>query len=768
MQISIPPLFAFGFASPWLLWGLALGAAPIIIHLLNRRKFKETQWAAMRFLLEAVRKNSRRLQIEQLVLLAVRALILILLVLALAQPMVEQLGAFFQPGQPVHRIIIVDASLSMGFEQREQALFDRARDVARRIVESGRQGDAFNLVRLSNIPPAAIVPTPAFQSSLVIEEIDQMQLPPGRGDLLSCLLRAADLLQLAPELTQKEIYILSDFQRATWTPDSSDDAARLREVMRKFDAAGRLELIDLGQSPAANLAVTHWDVGESFVTTGKPVPFRATIHNYSTAPVTGRAIEFLADDRLIEQRAIDVSAGADTLVGFSHVFPAGGEHRVEVRLQKDALPLDDQRWLAVPVKDHLRVLCVNGRTDPVPAGKATDFLELALSPAGPRPLPGVPRTAASRTTGLIESHVVNEGELPGVDLSQYDCVFLCDVRMFTEREARLLEVYLRGGGGVVWSLGPQTQADNYDLILYRGGDGILPARLGDRAGDPARRDEAFQFAGGELTHPIVNPFEGNPDAGLQSTQIYAYLRSVPGGKSASRVVLRFDSGDPAIVEAAVGRGRAILITTSVDDRWGVWPLWPSFVPVMHEIVQYAVSGGWNERQRLVGEALSGVFPAVTPAIDVSVFLPDDSARPARVTPAESLNEFLYEGTGHSGVYAVEIGNPVGRRELFAVNVDPRESNLVKYSPEELSHDLLPGIEFEYDTNWQERAAAPAEAPAAGRGGLTRWILYAALYLLLVEQLLAWNFRAGLFLLCPPLALWAFLRPQSKTGAALRT
>src|SRR6266436_1519194 len=117
---------AFGFGSPALLWGLALASAPIIIHLLNQRQYRETSWAAMRFLLEAVRKNSRRLQIEQLILLAVRALILVLVVLAVAEPLLESLGSFFKPRQAAHRIIVIDASLSMGYEPREESIFERA------------------------------------------------------------------------------------------------------------------------------------------------------------------------------------------------------------------------------------------------------------------------------------------------------------------------------------------------------------------------------------------------------------------------------------------------------------------------------------------------------------------------------------------------------------------------------------------------------------------------------------------------------------------
>ena len=72
--------------SAMLLWGLA-AALPIIIHLLSKRKYREMTWAAMEFLLAALRKNARRIRIEQLLLLLIRVAILLLLALALADPL---------------------------------------------------------------------------------------------------------------------------------------------------------------------------------------------------------------------------------------------------------------------------------------------------------------------------------------------------------------------------------------------------------------------------------------------------------------------------------------------------------------------------------------------------------------------------------------------------------------------------------------------------------------------------------------------------------
>ena len=69
--------------------GSAAASVPIVIHLLNRRKFREVPWAAMRFLLAAIRKNRRRIRIEQWLLLAIRTLIILLVVTAMAKPFLE-------------------------------------------------------------------------------------------------------------------------------------------------------------------------------------------------------------------------------------------------------------------------------------------------------------------------------------------------------------------------------------------------------------------------------------------------------------------------------------------------------------------------------------------------------------------------------------------------------------------------------------------------------------------------------------------------------
>ena len=132
-----------------MLWGLAAGAIPIVIHLLHRRRFQTVPWAAMRFLLAATKKQSRRIKLEQLLLLLIRTMIILLVALALSRPIAETLGEYIQTEGPRHRIIVIDATLSMGFTPNGNTRFERAKQLARQIVSSAKPGDAINLVRIS-------------------------------------------------------------------------------------------------------------------------------------------------------------------------------------------------------------------------------------------------------------------------------------------------------------------------------------------------------------------------------------------------------------------------------------------------------------------------------------------------------------------------------------------------------------------------------------------------------------------------------------------
>lgn len=735
MSIEPPAILAFGFASPWLLGGLALGAIPIVIHLLYKRRYRETPWAAMRFLIEAARKQSRRIRLERLLLLALRVILLMLLALALARPYFESLGTHLAADAPAHKILVVDASFSMGHKLGEQSRFDSARQIARDVVTNGGQGDAFNLVRICGSPPQTIIQRPSYRREPVLAEIDGLELTDEAGDVSAALREVAELLDEAAELRQKQVFLISDFQRASWWTNSAEARAPIRKLLTRLADAAELILIDLGQPRTANVAVTRFAAEQPFVIVGEAVPLRVTAANFGESPLNRQVLELYIDGKLAETRRIDFRPQSETQADFSYTFTSAGEHRLEARLESDALDIDNRRYLALPVKAELNVLLVNGRPSGTSPQDATHYLETVLSPS----------TSREPAPGTIQPHVIKEGELVSTDLSRYECVFLCDVALLTEREAEILKAYVNSGGGLVVCLGAQVRPDNYNLVLSDRGEALLPGRLGNRVGNAQEPQRAFEFDTADLSHRIVNPFEGNPGAGLETALTFEYFKIELSEQQIARVVLQFTTGDPAIVESPFGRGRVVLVATSADVTWGTWPIQKSFPPIVHEMVQYVVAGRWADRQLSVGQPLR-IAPAANSLIaPVSVVRPDGREESVHWSSSSERPSLSYLATDRSGMYDVTYTGPLASRQIFAVNLEPRECDLAKVSEMEIEGDLLAGARFLYRTDWRDRQPE-AQPVQADRGGLSPWLLAAALCLLFVEQTMAWNFGYGFLLL----------------------
>lgn len=726
-------VLAFGFGTPALLWGMALAGVPILIHLLYRRKFVELPWAAMQFLVAATRKQARRLRIEQWLLLAARVLVIALATLACARPSIETLGAVFRQDQPTQRIVVLDATPSMGYSDGRRTRFEQARDLSRQLLEASRPGDALHLLRISALDPQVLVRGPAYATGPVLDELQQLELTDDRGDVATALEQALALLDLAPELERKEVWFVTDLQAGAWLPQEADASAKVRRILQRLAERCQLHFVDAGIPATGNLAITRLESVSDVLLAGRPAPLTATVRNFSLSTASGVSVELLVNARLVDTRRTELPAGQDVTLEFQPVLGAG-DSRVELRLPPDGLRLDDSRRLALAVRDEIRLLLVNGQPSGLPLENATDFLRLALDPSD----------GTATAMSPFRPTVITEGELLGIDLTQYDGIFLCNVAQFTEREAEVLRRFLRSGGGVVFALGDQVRAESYNQILGSGDAPLLPARLVERIGGDGG-SQVFEFAPGDYSHPIVKPFEGNPGAGLELTRTFAYFKSAVSDRG-GRVALAFDNGDPAIVETTVGRGRCVLITTSLDRRWSTWAVWGhSFIPLMHETAMYAVSGRWKDRTILAGQSFDLRGNGGHESGSVTIKQPD--GRLAPISAGQAGDESFQ--AVRAGFCELQRGPPLNRTEWFAVNGDPRESDLSSLREDDLRLELLPGINVDYRTAVPERlSAGGATAATSVRTGtdLARWLLLAALALLFVEALLAWSSQLGLALL----------------------
>jgi len=720
------PTFAivWPFASGWMLLWVLAAAIPIIIHLWYRRRYQQINWAAMEYLLAAMRKNSRRITIEQLILLVIRVLILLVLAVALADPFLPSLKNMvpgFGAGGQTHWVVVIDGSYSMDFKNAEQTRFEVAKDLATQLVGHSTQGDGFTLVLMSD-PPRVIIRETAFARDDVIEEIDNLELPHSGGNLSSTLSEIEKIVRSAvekhPRLARTKVCIFSDLGRTTWdeveTPACRNRIGRLGEI-------GTLSLVDLGETDEQrNLAITRLDMHDSLVTVAHKVTFQAEIANFGTQPVASHRVEFIVDGQRVNEQSMDVAAHGRAIASASYEFTAPGEHYVEVRLDDDPLRIDNHRWMSVPVRESIPVLCVQGKPG------SAKHVAVALEPG-------------KSDRRRVATEVASENAILEMDLSDFDCVFLCNIGRFSREEAGVLYEFLNDGGGLVFFLGDQVQPESYNTQLSgeESGRRILPTRLESIASEAQYRFDPLEYR-----HEIVAPFRGHQQAGLLTTPVWKYFKLTLLDNTSAKVALAFEGGDPAIVEERILRGRSIIYagaasSASVDQLtdpptpWTAIQAWPSFPPLVQEILSLSVRGRTAGRNTLVGDGLEGVVHNTIVDVPLTMVKPDDSDQRVKMNIDGEDSRWSFNDAWQSGVYQARYGTPREDMQLFAVNVNTSESNLERFDSE-----LLPN---QFDTDYQVEDLDSPQLPRSSGSQLFQYVLMLLLVLLFSESILAWFF-----------------------------
>jgi hypothetical protein len=714
---------------------LAAAAAPLLIHLWSRHRFREAPWAAMQFLLAAMRKNARRLQLQQWLLLAVRTLIISLVVLAVAEPYGERLLA--RPGGgPAHKIIVIDGSYSMAYRGNGSANFATAKQLAVDLVRASYPGDAFTVILMSS-NPRIVVGGQAFDHAAVATQIESLSQSQAGAKLPEtiALIREAIADKAKQNMPpRREVYFFTDLQARTWgglvkptqTP-STDKQPSIATDLASLGEQAALIVVDLGHANPSNLAIESVSASSAVVTASRETSINAVLHNFGREPRSRVRVELGVDDVVTSEQTVDVSGDAEVPIRFAHRFSTAGEHTVTVRATDDRLELDDSRSLIVPVRGEIRVLCVAGREG------AAKYLASALNPnpSGDSP---------------IRPIIIADGDLADTQLADFDCVFLCNVAQLTASEATRLTRYIEFGGGLVVFLGDRVLPASYNGLLEVGKGSpqiLLPATIGDVVSQPQFGLDPLNYR-----HPIVAPFRGRERAGLLTTPVSRHYKlEVSKGRPGVEVAVALPGGDPLIVTAPLGRGRTVLVATdgslsSVDpasgEPWTTWPTWPSYLPVIHELLAFACGGQQTLWQRLVGAPLTGSLSNEAAASIGSGGL--RIARPDRRTEAVSLqstptgSEWSYTNADVSGIYTLR-GLPKGQTRQFAVNVDTAEGDLAKIDPQQLP----PSIKVR--STWQGETGS-AKTQATTQAGLNTSFLWGALALLFAESFMAWQFGRG--------------------------
>jgi len=759
-----------GFVNTAMVAGLALAAVPIAIHLLNRQRHRPMPWAAMRFVLAAYRRTRRRVQMENFLLLLLRAAAVALLALAIARPFAGERSPLARLTESRRDLaLIVDGSASTGYRDGVDSVFERGIARAREILGGldAARGDRVHLVLAGAYPRLLSWSNPTEALSM----LDALSAPTDEPlDLAAAL---AEVQKSAREVAGTgpssvlEIRLLTDLQRRSFTPperappdpsvprvpragdaeaagrESGAPAARpaLYEVLDGLSQLGLRVLVeDVGPSETlpSNLGIANVGTNGPILGPGFPCEVRVEVQNHGASARLATRVTLSVDGESQPAEVVDLGARGRAEAIFALTFQDSGEHVLEARLEGDRLGIDDARFEVVEVPPPLRVLLVDGAPAAAIEEDEIGYLRAVLEP----PIDD------SVAAGLSNSHPFEPREASPEALStgevhfeDFDVVWLANVESLPPTVAERLERAVALGAALVVSLGDRVTPEAYDARLWRAdGSGLLPGEILQRIAVPSRRESYFRVSNFDAQCPALAFFADERwKPLLVEVPIYEFFATRPGPGARTLATLDDPGSHPLLLERAFERGRVFLWTTTIDPAWTRLPESPrTLIPLAHELLRYAARPSAPPRNLAPGEPL--VAEVASFPRNLALTRPDGSR-----TAIDGVAQELADGrwrlpvipgkeTERAGLYRIEMESSGARpgQTAFAVRIDPGEGDLERLRPEELAtlHPALAAV------NRGEDADLAADPGARQRGELWRGIALACLVALALETLWA--------------------------------
>lgn len=681
---------SFVFLNSPLLWGLGLASIPVIIHFLFRRKFRQIDWAPMRYLKLTIQRNRRRIQLEQLLLLLLRTALIILLVGIVARPILNAAGLSRWLGDDTRtsHILVLDDSLSMGVSTSGKTAFQHAIDLATQAVEDIGQKDRFTLA-LSSRPDAPLLrEVDLADRSEAFNLLARLQTTETLTSWASTL-KAVDRLVQSSTFPTRTVTIITDLRRRGWEDEvaapSNWDGKRVR-----------VRIIDVGANAVRQVSIERLTRVDRLALVGTPIRWEATLRNASDSLLENLEATWQIDGQPNQITLPSLTPGETVQLPLTAIFQEPGRHHVSLKLPHDDLLGDNQRWDVVTVKENLRLMLVDGEPSADVFQGETDFLGLALS-------------LAIGDSKAFQVETVTETEWPVAAKSNPDLLVLANVASIDAGQRDQLRKLVESGMGLVIFPGDQVDPENYNRLLYADGSGLLPVQL------DSQLDEVTAGILLEENSPsAVDALRQLSPAALGRIKISKHyqVRLPENPPEGFRVLARWNdaAASPALCEKMIGRGKVLLWTITADKSWSDWPTEPSYVLAMRETAKAIARADEGRNDMTAGEVLRCPVSRDRKITAPTLELPNaDEPKPLSIEAASStgaLNptenaidspQFLvWDDTRRAGMYRLNWQETPGgaAANMFAVNPDARESELARIPVDEL-RSRWRGVDVEF-------------------------------------------------------------------------
>lgn len=723
------------FVHPLLLGGLALVSLPIIIHLIMRQQPKRLIFPAFRFLKQQLKTNQRKLRLRHWLLLAFRMLLIALMCLALARPRLFSDRLAGLGGDKAAIVaLVVDTSPTMEYTIGGKTRLEEAKARALELLDE--LGSTSKIAVIDSADPAGEwMPSVAAARERVLNlEIRAANLPVTTAiDGAYRLLQKLEPDSSANDVLPRFVYVISDRTPNSWDVSRSNDLKPLRD--RLPDPKPKGVLLDVGMDQPIDLAVADLEVKPQVNPANKPVVIRATVQ--ATGDKLGNELLCRLSGELEPHRKpVSLQAGQRQVIEFERRDLPPGMHQAEISLvNSDGLPLNNARYVTFEVRKPRKVLVIcDERTDAEIFRKAVDYQGLYVCDVKSTSDPGF-------------------GGIGPTDLAGYEAVCLISVSKPGQAGRDLwdkLEQYVKQGGGVaIFPGGESLDRDDYSKP-NSAASRLMPGRI---VGWETNRD-GLTWTDRDDRHPLMAPFRDDlqrPDTDFRGNpgRAFQFWMVTPTEKASILARYSDKANSPALLEVVPegsrGRGRVVLLTTTVDERQDAagqkandYMKNSFYYTLVNRVVKHLA--GELEDARFNHDAGAVVTVPLPPAFQFPTFTlrgPGLTGADTQVQRSSESNDLRLPQAQQAGQYSLTGPN----REAvasFSLNVPPVETLLLPRIGAEAIEDVF-GPDSVVSLGQNRKIADALEGQLRQPLDLFPWLMLLLLLALVVENLLANKF-----------------------------
>ncbi len=617
------------FLNAALLFGLIGIGIPIALHLFSRKSAKIVPWGAMRFLEDSLAQRTRRIQLEDALLMAARCLLFGMLALCVARPFsppgsaipyaivlpllllaVSLFGAsiavwqhaktrylflvpalllfilcgaaiLFEKQLHLRRLtgagqqdiaLIIDGSTSMTLNLGNgESLFDQAIEEAREVVMKAGAEYAFSII-LAGPAPVVKNASPRTNRSELDKMLAGLEPLDGEARFAHAIEEAAHILE-GGNNESKQILVFTDGQNVGWEAGNASSWKAMQKTLEKLPHKPQLSIRRFPPpEQVRNLALTNIEFTRDVIGVDRGVEIEATLENTGTEAVTPSAIQLQIGDKTIDSDSISqLTPGMKETLRFEHHFTKPGAHVVTASVRvADDIQLDNTFSTALTVIGKLKVLIVDGNPAARYFDRASAFIETALAP-------GLTADAAY----LVEPVVIPAPQILSIsEFEEYQAVVLADVPRLPDKTAQRLADYVAGGGGLL--LAPGTRADPK---FYNAWD-IVPANLDQQIVAKIDKDP-ISPALGTFDHHALRKVGDSGQSDFAGLILAAFWKTAP--RKGTSIAAKLNNGDPFVLVRNSGTGAVVQICCALDARSSNLATRQSFLPFVHELTYFLAS-----------------------------------------------------------------------------------------------------------------------------------------------------------------------------------